>query len=217
MTRARHRRPEKKQQSPKGLLTNITKFGWDRQHGLWLEEIEPGKYTIRGPHPQQQITDYITNLRKFATALIEASGKKPADYIAIANGDVFDRACAAAAVLKQIDHVVIHLRSIERDFAGRSNPILIAVYEALKLATCIHQLTVVDNEIGIASTIDRRRQLKENRTRRAEQANQQHKHLQKLADEIWRQNPNWTASNVANEIAKKFGGNPNTMRRLIKK
>jgi hypothetical protein len=215
------KKPDQIQQSPSGLLTNTTRFGWDREHGLWLEETGPGRYAIRGPEPRRQITDYISLWRKFATALIEASDKKPADYYAIANGDVLDRACAAALVLKQLDEVEIHLRPIDRDFADRSAPIWNVLYAALVLATRAHQLAIVDHEIDISTTIDRRRFLNESRINKSEQAIRQRRIFQEKADEIWREHPDWGNSRVAGEIAKKkipgLTANVNTIRRLIKK
>jgi hypothetical protein len=215
------KKPDKIQQSPRGLLTNTTRFGWDREHGLWLEETGPGRYAIRGPEPRRVITDYISLWRKFATALIEASDKKPADYYAIANGDVIDRACAAALVLKQLDEVEIHLRAIDRDFADRSAPILNVLYAALLLASRVHQLTIADHEIAISTTKRRRRFLKDSRKIKSERAIRQCRIFQEKADEIWREHPDWPKTEVARKIAKKsirgVTANVDTIRRLIKK
>jgi hypothetical protein len=134
---------------------------------------------------------------------------------------VLDRACAAALVLKQLDEVEIHLRAIDRDFADRSAPILNVLYAALLLATRAHQLAIVDNEIGISTTIHRRRFLKEHRIKKSERAIRQHCIFQENADEIWRKHPDWGKSQVAGVIAKKqipgLTANVNTIRRLIKK
>ena len=96
-----------------------------------------------------------------------------------------------------------------------------ALYQALLLASQVHCLTIVDNEIGIASTIVRRRYLAEQRTAKTEKAGQQHKIWQEMADEIWRTHPNWGNSRVAGEIAKRAPGGPpvnsDTIRRRIKK
>ena len=200
------------QRSPKGLITIPHKVGWD-----WLEEIGADQYVIRGQDPKRLLADYISFWRKFAATLIEASGKNPAHYLAIAKSDVLDRACAAARVLQQLDLVEIYLKLIERDFADhqlRLQPSLNALYAALVLASHVHQLTVVDNEVGITTRIGHRRQLEENRTGKAKQAEAKTQYLAKTADDIWNRNPYWTKTNVAKEIAK-TGGNYHTIRRWI--
>jgi hypothetical protein len=232
---AHPKKPDKIQQSPRGLLTNTTSFGWDHEHGFRIEETGPGRYAIKGPEPRQKITDYISNWRTFAAGLIEASDKKPADYNAIAKGDVLDRACAAALVLKHLDKVEIYLRAIDRDFADRSEPMLIALMEALSLATRVHQLAIVDNEIDISTTMARRRFLKERRINKSKQAISQCHIFQKKADEIWRKHPDWGKSQVARVISEHISlelkslaqiakepisdltTNFHTIRRLIKK
>jgi len=215
------KKPDQIQQSPRGLLTITTRFGWDREHGLWREETGPGRYDIKGPEPRRLITNYISFWRKFATDLIEASDKKPADYNAIANGDVLDRACAAALVLKQLDLVEIHLRPIDRDFADRSAPILNVLYAALLLASRVHHLTIADHEIAISTTKRRRRFLKDSRKIKSERAIRQRRIFQANADEIWREHPDWGKSRVARVIAKEpipgLTANVGTIRRLIKK
>ena len=132
---------------------------------------------------------------------------------------MLDRACAAARVLQQLDLVEIHLKQIERDFADhqlRLQPSLNALYAALILANDVHHLTVVDNEVGITTRIGHRRELEENRTGKAKQAEAKHSIWQKAADEIWNRKPNWTKTNVAKEIAK-TGGNYHTIRRRIER
>ena len=96
-------------------------------------------------------------------------------------------------MLQQLDRVNIHLEQIQHDFADRLQPILNVVYSALVLASCVHQLTVVDNEISIASTADRRRFLKKNRSDRTKQAESQDRAYQETADGIWREHPDWSS------------------------
>jgi hypothetical protein len=165
---------------PKGVLTNVSKYSRGQK---W-------------PETRQLIAESILSWRQFATALIEASpDKKP-------EADVLDRARAAAQVLKQLDRVEIYLRLIERDFADRSGPILTIVHAALLLATRVHQLTIVDNEIDIASTVDRRRFLKDNRTVKTNKVERQRDTWRAKAGEIWGRHPDWSKSAVAKEITK---------------
>ena len=210
-------KPDQIQQSPRGLLTNTTRFGWDREHGLWRDETG----AIRGQEPRRLIADYISMWRKLASGRIEVSNKNPKDYYEIANGDVLDRACAAALVLKQLDYVEIYLRQIDRDFADRSAPILNLLYAALLLATRVHHLTIADHEIGIATTIDRRRFLSDSRKIKSGRYKQQRRFFQESADKIWREHPDWSKSRVAEAIAKKpirgLTANVNTIRRQIEK
>jgi hypothetical protein len=176
----RHRKkPVEIQRSPRGLLTNVSKHGRDQK---W-------------PGTRQQIAESILSWRQFATALIDTPDKKP-------EADVLDRARAAAQVLKQLDRVEIYLRLIERDFGDRSGPILTTVHAALLLATRVHQLTIVDNEIDIVTTEAFRRRLKDNRTVKTNKAERKHRDWQAMADELWDRHPGWSRSAVAMEITK---------------
>jgi hypothetical protein len=193
----RHRKkPVEIQRSPRGLITNVSKHGRDQK---W-------------PGTRQLIADSILSWRQFATALIDAPvGKKP-------EADVLDRARAAAHVLKQLDRVETYLMLIERDFADRSGPILTTVHAALLLATRVHQLTIVDNEIDIASTVDRRRFLKDNRTVKTNKAERKYRDWQAMADELWDRHPGWSKSAVAKEINKTDpSAKVDTIRRQITK
>jgi hypothetical protein len=203
--------PEVTQRSPKGLLT-IENAGWDRERGLWLEKIGPDQHAIRGQDRKKSIKDCIAFWRRFACGLIEASGKKPADYLSIAKSEVLDRACAAARILVQLDIAEAHIRPIEQDSAS-----LNAVGACLTLASCVHHLTVVDNEVAIASTGGRRKFLRESQVTRTQKAERERGEDQKMADELWRKHPGWGKSAVAEEIRKRRGGNANTIRRRITK
>jgi hypothetical protein len=211
-------KPHKIQRSKRGLLTNVTKYGWGHEGGLQLEEIGPGQYVARPEKPlRQQIADYISFWREWANSEIERAGKNPADYSAIAESNELDGACVAANVLGRLHNIEIYLKQIERDLADQSSLILIAFYEALLLATDVHQLTVVDSEIDIASTHKRRDDLKKQREIRTDKAEKKHGHIQAMADKIWGDHPGWGNSAVANKIVKKYPNlNLDTVRRLIK-
>jgi hypothetical protein len=193
-------------------LLTIENIGWDEKRGLWMEEIVPGTSAIRGPDRKKAIEDYIAFWRRFAGAFIKASGKKPADYRSIARSESLDRACAAARILAQLDIVEAHFRQIEQNGAA-----LNAVLAGLTLASLSHYLTVVDNEVAIASTGDRRKFLRESRVTRTEKADRERRKEQKMADEIWRRRPEWGKSAVAEEIKKRRGGKASTIRRRITK
>ena len=211
-------KPDKIQQSKRGLLTNVTKYGWGREGGLRLEEIGPGQYAVRPEKPlRQQIADYISFWREWANSEIERAGKNPADYSAIAESNELDGACVAANVLGRLNNIEIYLKQIECDLADQSSLILIAIYEALLLVTDVHQLTVVDSEIAIASTQVRRKFLK--KSRELELIGQKRnaglfKRRPKKYGATTRIRGN---SAVANEIVKKDQTlKPDTVRRLIK-
>jgi hypothetical protein len=177
----RHRKkPIEIQRSPRGLLTNVSKYSRDQKR----------------PGTRQQIADCILSWRQFAAALIDAPvDKKP-------EADVLDRARAAAQVLKQLDRVETYLMLIERNFADRSGPILTTVHAALLLATRVHQLTIVDNEIDIVTTEASRRRLKDNRTVKTNKAKRKYREWQAMADELLDRHPGWSKSVVAKEITK---------------
>ncbi|MGC2337901.1 MAG: hypothetical protein WA625_19305 [Pseudolabrys sp.] len=211
-------KPDKIQQSKRGLLTNVTKYGWGREGGLRLEEIAPGQYAVRPEKPlHQQIADYISFWREWANSEIERAGKNPADYSAMAESNELDGACVAANVLGRLNNIEVYLKQIECDLADQSSLILIAIYEALLLVTDVHQLTVVDSEIAIASTQVRRKFLKKSRETRTDRAEKKRRLIQATAEKIWGDHPDWGNSAVANEIVKKDQTlKPDTVRRLIK-
>jgi hypothetical protein len=213
------KKPDKIQRSPRGLLKNTTRYGWDPKH-LRLAEVGPGVYVVKPQKsPRQQIADYISFWRKRASSEIKAEGMNPADYAAIAKSDQLDRACTAALVLEQLHDIEIYLRQIEREFGDQPDgPVMIAIHAALLLTTSIHQLDIVGHEIEIESTEKRRQHLKASREAKTKKAARKRGKWQAEADKIWRQHEDWGNSAVAAEIAEndptaKF----DTIRRLIKK
>ena len=96
------------QRSPKGLITIPHKVGWD-----WPKiAIGGDACRSRGQRPRRETncrcpTTFHFGAEICGAALIEASGKNPAHYLATSEKDVLDRACAAARVLQQLDLVEI--------------------------------------------------------------------------------------------------------------
>jgi hypothetical protein len=100
---------------------------------------------------------------------------------------------------------------------GQDGASLNALLACLTFSSLVHHLTVVDNEVAIASTRGRRKFLRESQLTRTQKAERERREDQKMADELWRKHPGWGKSAVAEEIRKGRGGNANTIRRRITK
>jgi hypothetical protein len=87
-------KPDKIQQSKRGLLTNVTKYGWAARAGSgsrkWTRQyaVRPENHCVSKP-----IAPFW---REWANSEIECAGKNPADYSAIAESNELDGACVAA-------------------------------------------------------------------------------------------------------------------------
>jgi hypothetical protein len=108
---------------------------------------------------------------------------------------------------------------IEHDFAkGAPNltAVLFLLEAALLLSHHTHQVTVIDNETAIESTLKKVQALKTSQSGRSWRSNRNRRSWQAQADEIWRTHPGLSKLAVAKKIA---GDNPtanvNTIRRRI--
>jgi hypothetical protein len=173
------------------------------------------------PELRQRIADHILFWRQFADALEEAA-KKPGgrDAKATQANIVLDLKRASAHVRRQTDRVDAHLMRIEHDFAKGRASNLTAIHglleAALLLSTRTHQLTVVDNETAIESTLKKVQALETSQSGRSQRSNRNRRSWQAQADEIWRTHPGLSKLDVAKKIA---GDDPtvnvNTIRRRI--
>jgi len=176
------------ERSTRGLLTNTP--------------LDPA----RVPELRQRIADHILSWRQFADALEEAA-KKPGgrDAKPTQANIVLDLKRAFAHVRRQTDRVDAYLMRIEHDFAKGRAPNLTAIHvlleAALLLTTYVHQLTIIDNEPAIGSTLKKVQALKNSQSGRSEQSNQNRQSWQAQADEIWRTHPGLKKLDVAKKIA----------------
>ena len=191
------------ERSTRGLLTNTP--------------LDP----TRVPELRQRIADHILFWRQFAEALEEAV-KKPdgRDADPTEGNIVLDLKGASAHVRRQTDRVDAYLMRIEHDFAKGRAPDLTAIHglleAALLLSIRIHQVTVVDNETAIESTLKKVQALENSQSDRSQRSNRNHRSWQAKADEIWRTHPGLSKLDVAKTIAGDDpAANVNTIRRRI--
>jgi len=191
------------ERSTRGLLTNTP--------------LDP----TRVPELRQRIADHILFWRQFADALKEAA-KKPGgrDVKPTQANIVLDLKRASAHVRRQTDRVDAYLMRIEHDFAKGRAPNLTAIHclleAALLLSIRTHQVTVVDNETAIESTLKKVQAFETSQSGRSQRSNRNRRSWQAQADEIWRTHPGLSKLDVAKKIA---GDDPtvnvNTIRRRI--
>jgi hypothetical protein len=173
------------------------------------------------PELRQRIADHILFWRQFADAL-EKAAKKPGgrDVKPTQANIVLDLKRASAHVRRQTDRVDAYLMLIELDFAKGRAPNLTAIHGLLEAALLLsirtHQVTVVDNEPAIESTLKKVQALETSQSGRSQRSNRNRRSWQAQADEIWRTDPGLSKLDVAKKIA---GDDPtvnvNTIRRRI--
>jgi hypothetical protein len=177
--------------SPKGLLT-------ETQAGSAPASL------------QQLVNETISSLRDWAAGLIESSGKSPKDYRTLAQGKDIDRVCAAAQVLSQLEKIRNQLNRTDR-----SRPLFGFAYEALLLASLVHRATIVDNETGIHSYRVKVRGITERREERTRKAESDRMRYQAEAERLWAERPGRSVAQMAELVAKRLGGKPDTIRKKI--
>jgi hypothetical protein len=187
-----------RQRSPRGLIENVGKVReWDSR----TQSPEELSFLLREINAQgNPFTDIIRFWRRSASAIIEASGKNPDEYLGLAKRETLDHVCLAARVLKQLDKIETYIRIVERDpkqFHG-------AVREALFLSVLAHHLTVVDNETSIWTGEVHLRKLRENAANKRNEGDENRRRYQSRADEIWMRHPDWGKTRVATTIEREL-------------
>jgi hypothetical protein len=215
--------PEKRQRSPRGLIENVKKFRkWDAsaQH--------PEELTLLLAEMSAQgdpITDYIRSWRRFAVAIIEDSGKNPADYRVLADSDRLDHVCTSARLIKQLDKIEACIGGLAARDPGQFR---LTVYEALRFASFTHQSAIADNETSIWKGEEHKKTLRRNAGDRTDKAQRDRARYQVRANQLWEQHPKWPAKQVATVIESEERANrehapedkiskADTIRRLIRK
>ena len=171
---------DKRQSSPRGLITNIT-------------PAEPSDEELR-PQPASELLSFW---REFARGIIEASNKNPDDYLGLAASETLDHVCAAARLMKQLDKVYFLIGHAKRDPKRFLDA---ALGEAVLLSSLVHQLTIADNETHIWKGEEQNKTLRQNAANKTTKGNLNRERYQSKADQIWKRHPDWKATDVARAI-----------------
>jgi hypothetical protein len=170
---------------------------------------------------RQRIADHILFWRQFLEALEDTARNKRSAHREAKPGEVvLDLRLAIEHVRRRIDRVETRLKLIEREYAKGRAPNLTAVLslleEAFLFTTYVHQLTIIDNEPAIGSTLKKVQALQNSQSDRLKKSNQTRRSWQAQADEIWRTRPGLSRRDVAKKIAgDDRTANVNTIRRRI--
>ena len=201
----------KQERSRKGLLTNKT--------------LNPDQTQ---PETRQRIANLIRFWRESAIADEAAIGsprtvvrrhrRLPSGWHEAENVTL-DPARAARRVRSQIDKVDGYLALVERELESTSLANVHLLLEAaLLLANGVHQLTIVENEVAIASMLAKVQPLNESNAARSEQLKQRLQNLQARANKVWERHPDWSKTAVAKELARfDQSAKDGTIRRQIRK
>jgi hypothetical protein len=169
----------RKRSSPKGLVS-ITPASPEAPR---LEQTGPNTYALKGPDFDEELKKAIRWWRRFVKAHTEA-GSASDDAPATANeasasDDVLDLTAAVKQVLNRL--AVIELYS-------RDDGAAFYLYQGMLLASPVHQLAIVDNEVSICERVAKLESFSKGRmeanAKRKADASREHKKWQDEADRI---------------------------------